>query len=113
MFRIIALCLCATLCHAQTMLESLDEALTLSNADGSWRADVSGLIDLELYAPEMQALGLVETDDELFFNPRLTLQFDLQEQAVDLGPLARFQEELGRLAARSRGLHFGRGARRY
>jgi hypothetical protein len=59
-------------------LESLDEALTLSSADGEWRADVSGLLDLEAYLPEEQALGLVETNDEVFFNPRLTLLFDFQ-----------------------------------
>jgi len=64
--------------QAQSVLESLDEALTLSSADGEWRADVSGLLDLEAYLPEEQALGLVETDDEVFFNPRLTLMFDFQ-----------------------------------
>jgi hypothetical protein len=64
--------------QAQSVLESLDDALTLSSADGEWRADVSGLLDLEAYLPEEQALGLVETDDEVFFNPRLTLLFDFQ-----------------------------------
>ncbi|MCX6855655.1 MAG: hypothetical protein NTV80_12215, partial [Verrucomicrobia bacterium] len=63
---------------AQSVLESLDEALTLSTTDGEWRADVSGLLDLEAYLPEEQALGLVETDDEVFLNPRLTLLFDFQ-----------------------------------
>jgi hypothetical protein len=64
--------------QAQGVLESLDDALTLSSADGEWRADVSGLLDLEAYLPEEQALGLVETNDEVFFNPRLTLLLDLQ-----------------------------------
>ncbi len=64
--------------QAQSVLESLDEALTLSSPDGEWRADVSGLLDLEAYLPEEQALGLVETDDELLFNPRLTMFLDLQ-----------------------------------
>jgi len=72
------LLLMAPALRGQAILESLDEALTLSSADGEWRADVSGLIDLELYVPEMQPLGLVETDEALFFNPRLTLMLDLQ-----------------------------------
>ena len=63
---------------AQMPLEWLDENLTLSSVDGEWRADVSGLLDLEAYMPEDQALGLVETNDEVFFNPRLTLLLDLQ-----------------------------------
>lgn len=64
--------------QAQSVLESLDEALTLSSPDGEWRVDMSGLLDLEAYLPEDQALGLVETNDEVFFNPRLTLMLDLQ-----------------------------------
>ncbi len=75
---LIFLLLLAPISKGQGILESLDEALTVSSADGDWRADVSGLIDLELYAAEMQPLGLLETNDELFFNPRLTLMLDLQ-----------------------------------
>lgn len=75
---LLPLLLLAAPLQARSLLESLDEALTVSSADGRWRADVSGLLDLELYAAEMQPLGLVETDDELFFNPRLTLMLDLQ-----------------------------------
>jgi hypothetical protein len=78
MTRILLFFLLSSSLQAQSVLESLDDALTLSNADGEWRADVSGLLDLEAYMPEEQALGLVETDDEVFFNPRLTLLFDFQ-----------------------------------
>ena len=78
MTRILLFFLLISSLQAQSVLESLDDALTLSNADGEWRADVSGLLDLEAYMPEEQALGLVETDDEVFFNPRLTLLFDFQ-----------------------------------
>lgn len=77
-FPLIFLLLLAPMVRGQAFLESLDEALTVSSADGKWRADMSGLIDLELYAAEMQPLGLLETDDGLFFNPRLTLMLDLQ-----------------------------------
>lgn len=78
MTRVLLFFLLLSSLQGQSLLESLDEALTLSSADGEWRADVSGLLDLEAYLPEEQALGLVETDDEVFFNPRLTLLFDFQ-----------------------------------
>ena len=42
---------------AQEFLKSLDKALTLSSTDASLRADLSGLLDLEAYAPETPALG--------------------------------------------------------
>ena len=66
---------------AQEFLESLDNALTLSSTDASLRADLSGLLDLEAYAPETPVLGLLNTDDALFFNPRLTLMLDVQAGA--------------------------------
>lgn len=74
----LAFALLAAELAAQMPLEWLDQHLTLSSADAEWRADVSGLLDLEAYLPEQQALGLLETDDEVFFNPRLTLMLDLQ-----------------------------------
>lgn len=77
----LALAVFATLpapCRAQALLEALDGALALHSADAFWRADVSGLLDLETYVPETPALGLLNTDDEVFFNPRLTLFLDLQ-----------------------------------
>lgn len=72
------LLLCGPALPAQELLEKLDDALTLSSADGRFRADLSGLLDLELYAPDAPATGLLNTDDDLFFNPRLTLFLDLQ-----------------------------------
>ncbi|HEY1082633.1 MAG TPA: hypothetical protein VGE29_10245, partial [Prosthecobacter sp.] len=72
------LLLCAPVLPAQELLEKIDDALTLSTADGRFRADLSGLLDLELYAPDAPAMGLLNTDDDLFFNPRLTLFLDLQ-----------------------------------
>jgi len=72
------LCLLTPVVHAQEFLESLDEALTLTSPDQTFRADLSGLIDLEFYVPETPAMGLLDTDDDVFFNPRLTLFLDIQ-----------------------------------
>lgn len=72
------LCLTTLSASAQDFLESVDEALTISSPDQTVRADLSGLLDLELYAPETPAMGLLDTDDEVFFNPRLILFLDLQ-----------------------------------
>lgn len=63
---------------AQDILDSLDDALTLESPEQTFRVDLSGLLDLELYAPESPAMGLLNTDDEVFFNPRLILFLDLQ-----------------------------------
>ncbi len=72
------LCLLTCAARAQDFLDSLDGALTLASPEQTFRADLSGLLDLELYAPETPAMGLLDTDDELFFNPRLTLLLDIQ-----------------------------------
>lgn len=72
------LCLTTAAATAQEFLESVDESLTLATPNRMFRADLSGQIDLELYAPETPAMGLLNTDDDLFFNPRLTLFLDLQ-----------------------------------
>ncbi|SKA75384.1 hypothetical protein SAMN02745166_00011 [Prosthecobacter debontii] len=64
--------------RAQGWLENLDRALTLATPDPTFRTDLSGLLDLELYVPETPAMGLLDTDDEVFFNPRLILFLYLQ-----------------------------------
>jgi len=59
-------------------LEALDKALTLATPGGFLRADLSGLLELDLYVPETPALGLLDTDDDVFFSPRLSLFLDMQ-----------------------------------
>jgi len=78
--KIILVCLClfTVSARAQEFLNALDDRLTLATPNQTFRVDLSGLLDLELYAPETPAMGLLDTDDGLFFNPRLTLFLDLQ-----------------------------------
>ncbi|MCW0219454.1 MAG: hypothetical protein OJI67_14105 [Prosthecobacter sp.] len=78
--KIILVCLClfTVSASAQEFLNALDDNLTLATPNQTFRIDLSGLLDLELYAPETPAMGLLDTDDGLFFNPRLTLFLDLQ-----------------------------------
>ena len=79
MKKFLALLLFSTVsATAQSVLETVDEALTVATPNQMFRADLSGLIDLELYAPDAPAMGLLNTDDDVFFNPRLTLFLDLQ-----------------------------------
>ncbi|HAL70406.1 MAG TPA: hypothetical protein DCP71_01365 [Verrucomicrobiales bacterium] len=77
-FLVSLLLFSAVSASAQSVLETVDEALTVATPNQMFRADLSGLIDLELYAPDTPAMGLLNTDDDLFFNPRLTLFLDLQ-----------------------------------
>ncbi|MES2507862.1 MAG: hypothetical protein V4599_14245 [Verrucomicrobiota bacterium] len=77
-FLVSLLLFSAVSASAQSVLETVDEALTVATPNQMFRADLSGLVDLELYAPDMPAMGLLNTDDDLFFNPRLTLFLDLQ-----------------------------------
>ena len=65
--------------HAQAWLDDVDDALSLSNHDGSWRADLSFLADLDLFVPEAApqgTLGLI--NDDAFLQPRLSAFFDAQ-----------------------------------
>lgn len=64
--------------HSQEFLDAIDDRLTLASEDQDFRVDLAGLLDLELYAPDQPAMGLLNTDDDVFFNPRLTLLFDIQ-----------------------------------
>lgn len=65
--------------QAQTdWLDRLDNALVLQSSNGWFRADLSGLADLELYYSDQPPPGLLLTDDDVFFNPRLSLFLDTQ-----------------------------------
>jgi hypothetical protein len=63
---------------AQSWLEHLDDSLFLQSRDGAFRADVSGLLDLEGYFVDQRPPGLVFSDDRFFFNPRLYLFADIR-----------------------------------
>jgi hypothetical protein len=79
--RAFSLCVFAcTACafDADEVLDRLDTALTLSAFQDSLRARLSGTLDLEFYNFEQAAPGLINSDQDNLFNPRLTLFLDTQ-----------------------------------
>src|SRR5882762_992039 len=67
--------------RAQDFLDRIDEALTFTALNGDVRARISGTLDLEGYAFDGPAPGLIYTTSDALFNPRLSLFVDAQ-----LGP---------------------------
>ncbi|HSV61864.1 MAG TPA: hypothetical protein VLH83_00850 [Chthoniobacterales bacterium] len=65
----------------QDFLDRLDESLTFANSNNNIRARVSGTLDLEGYAFDGSAPGLIRTTSDALFDPRLSLFVDAQ-----LGP---------------------------
>lgn len=63
---------------ANDWLDSVDEALTFSAFEHNFRGRLSGLADLEGYAFDRPAPGLIDTRRSALFNPGLTLYVDLQ-----------------------------------
>ncbi len=57
-------------------LDRLDDALYLQSSNGWFRTDLSGLIDLETYYIDQKPAGLLFSEDDVFFNPRLSLFLD-------------------------------------
>ncbi|HEX9045493.1 MAG TPA: hypothetical protein VF988_00585 [Verrucomicrobiae bacterium] len=75
-----ALCALALLagsgrCFAQGWLDSLESDLKLSNPSGSISSQMTVLLDLEGYASDVRAPGLIY-DDQPFLNPRATFYID-------------------------------------
>jgi hypothetical protein len=74
---LVTTCLVTVPAPAQKWLDSLDENLFLASSNGFARVDLSGLVDLEGYAFDTPAPGLIVDDgDDAFFNPRLSLFLD-------------------------------------
>ncbi len=59
-------------------LERTQDALSLNDPQGRYHLQLSGLLDLETYFIDQPPPGLLFTDDEFLFNPRLRLFFDAQ-----------------------------------
>lgn len=57
--------------------EEVHNALSLGNSD-HFRLQLSGLVDLETYFIDQPAPALIYSDDDILFNPRLTLFLDAQ-----------------------------------
>ena len=76
-----SLCLFAcTACafDVDDFLDQLDSTLTLSAFHDNFRARLSGTLDLEIYNFEQPAPGLIDSNIDTLFNPRLTLFLDAQ-----------------------------------
>src|SRR5213596_3366582 len=59
-------------------LDRLDSALTVSAFQDNLRARLSGTVDLEFYNFQQPAPGLIDSEIDNLFNPRLTLFLDAQ-----------------------------------
>lgn len=75
---LIASALAARVAMAEDPLDRVSEALTFSALDQKLRSRISGSADLEGYAFDRPAAGLIESDHSPLFNPRLTLFLDVQ-----------------------------------
>src|SRR5438034_6239403 len=78
-----AFSLCVFACTAcafdiDDALDRLDSALTVSAFQDNLRARLSGTVDLEFYNFQQPAPGLIDSEIENLFNPRLTLFLDAQ-----------------------------------
>src|SRR5919109_680245 len=59
-------------------LDRLDSALTVSAFQDNLRARLSGTVDLEFYNFQQPTPGLIDSESDNLFNPRLTLFLDAQ-----------------------------------
>ena len=78
-----ALSLCVFTCTAcafdtDDLLDRVDNTLTLTAFHDNVRARLSGTLDLEVYNFEQPAPGLIDSNIDTLFNPRLTLFLDTQ-----------------------------------
>src|SRR5437660_2660829 len=78
-----ALSFCLLVCTARAFeiddfLDRLDSALTVAAFKDNFRARLSGTIDFEAYHFQQPAPGLIGSDIDNLFNPRLTLFLDAQ-----------------------------------
>jgi hypothetical protein len=79
--HILSLCFFACTAWAfdiDDVLDRLDSSLTVSAFHDNFRARLSGTVDLEFYNFQQPAPGLIDSDIDNLFNPRLTLFLDAQ-----------------------------------
>src|SRR5213083_192589 len=79
--QIFSLCILAcTACafDIDDALDRLDSTLTISGFQDNFRARLSGTVDLEFYNFQQPAPGLIDSEIDNLFNPRLTLFLDAQ-----------------------------------
>lgn len=76
-----AVCLCAGASVAaanEELFDRVEQALTFSTADAQLRGRVSGTIELEGYAYQLPAPGVIKSASEHLFVPRLSVFLDVQ-----------------------------------
>jgi hypothetical protein len=81
LLRTLSFCLFACTVRAfdiDDFLDRLDSTLTVSAFQDNLRTRLSGTLDLEIYHFEQPAPGLINSDIDTLFNPRLTLFLDAQ-----------------------------------
>jgi hypothetical protein len=81
LLRALILCLFAGTAGALDLddfLDRVDAELTVTAFDDNLRARLSGTIDLEMYHFQQPAPGLINSEIDNLFNPRLTLFLDAQ-----------------------------------
>src|SRR2546428_1977627 len=81
--KLCAVSLCVFACTAcafdvDDLLDRLDNALTISAFQDKLRARLSGTIDTEFYNFQQPAPGLINSEIDNLFNPRLALFLDAQ-----------------------------------
>lgn len=64
--------------RAADFFEKVHDTLSLDDPSRNFHLQLSGLIDLETYFIDPPAPALIYTDDDILFNPRLTLFLDAQ-----------------------------------
>jgi hypothetical protein len=75
---LVSLTLSTPLWAGEDSLDRLSEALTFSAFDQSLRGKFSGTLDVEGYRVEQPSPGLMYTEGNFLFNPRLTLGLDVR-----------------------------------
>jgi hypothetical protein len=78
---ILSFCLFACTVHAleiDDLLDQVDSTLTGTAFQDNLRARLSGTVDLEAYHFQQPAPGLIDSNADNLFNPRLTLFLDVQ-----------------------------------
>jgi len=81
LLRTLSFCLLACTVRAfeiDDFFDRLDNALTIAAFEGNLRARLSGTIDTEFYNFQQPAPGLIDSEIDNLFNPRLTLFLDAQ-----------------------------------
>src|SRR3954468_12478873 len=68
----------ATTASAEDWMEHIDDYLAVSAFHGTVRARLSGQLDLEAYHFDRPAPGLLYSEQDFLFNPRLSLFLDVQ-----------------------------------